>query len=100
MRSLIADIVTANRTIGDIRDPIKIDLTELQRTMTEARRLIGDLNTLVSANRNNIDDTFENFRAASENLRALTASVRQRPSILIRGRAAPDRTVPVAAGRH
>ena len=91
---------TANRTIGDIRDPIKTDLTELQRTMTEARRLIEDLNTVVSANRYNIDDTFENFRAASENLRELTASVRQRPWILIRGKAAPDRTVPVVAGRQ
>jgi phospholipid/cholesterol/gamma-HCH transport system substrate-binding protein len=91
--------VTANRTIGDIRDPIKIDLTELQRTMTEARRLIGDLNTVVSANRNNIDDTLENFRVASENLREVTNSIRQRPSILLRGKAAPDRAVPVVAAR-
>jgi len=90
----------ANKTIGDIRDPIKTDLTQLQRTMAEAQRLIGDLNTVVSANRYNIDDTFENFRAASENLREFTASVRQRPSMLIRGKAAPDRAVPVAAGRH
>jgi phospholipid/cholesterol/gamma-HCH transport system substrate-binding protein len=89
----------ANKTIGDIRDPIKTDLTELQRTMNEARRLIEDLNTVVSANRYNIDDTFENFRAASENLRELTAAVRQRPWILIRGRAAPDRAVPVAGRR-
>jgi ABC-type transporter Mla subunit MlaD len=91
---------SANRTIGDIRDPLKTDLTDLQRTMAEARRLIEDLNTVVSSNRSNIDDTFENFRAASENLRELTASVRQRPSILIRGRAAPDRAVPVASGRR
>jgi len=92
--------VSANRTIEEIRDPLKTDLTELQRTMTEARRLIADLNTVVSANRYNIDDTLENFRAASENLRALTASVRQRPWTLLRGRAAPDRAVPVAAARH
>jgi phospholipid/cholesterol/gamma-HCH transport system substrate-binding protein len=92
--------LSANKTIGDIRDPIKTDLTELQRTMTEARRLIEDLNTVVSSNRYNIDDTFENFRAASENLRELTATVRQRPWILLRGRAAPDRAVPVAAGRR
>jgi len=90
----------ANRTIEGMRDPIKTDLTELQRTMTEARRLIEDLNTVVSANRYNIDDTFENFRAASENLRELTASVRQRPWTLIRGKAAPDRAVPVVAGRR
>jgi phospholipid/cholesterol/gamma-HCH transport system substrate-binding protein len=89
----------ANRTIGEIRDPIKMDLAELQRTMTEARHLIADLNMVVSANRNNIDDTLENFRAASENLRELTASVKQRPWALIRGKPAPDRAVPVVTSR-
>jgi phospholipid/cholesterol/gamma-HCH transport system substrate-binding protein len=97
---------TANRTIGEIRDPIKTDLAqlqktmaELQKTMTDARHLIADLNTVVSANRYNIDASVENFRAASENLRELTMSVRQQPSILIRGKPAPDRAVPVATRR-
>jgi len=91
-------IANANRTIGEIRDPVKTDLAELQRTMVDARRLIADLNAVVSANRYNIDDTFANFRAASENLRELTASVKQRPWMLIRGKPAPDRTVPVISG--
>jgi phospholipid/cholesterol/gamma-HCH transport system substrate-binding protein len=90
---------TANRTIGEIRDPIKSDLADLQQTMAEARRLISNLNTSVSANRNNIDDTLENFRIASENLRELTLSVRQRPWTLIRGTPARDRAVPVVAGK-
>jgi ABC-type transporter Mla subunit MlaD len=91
----------ANRTIDDIRDPLKTDLAELQRTMTEARGLIADLNTVVSANRYTIDDTLENFRVASENFRDLTASVKQRPWTLIRsGKPAPDRAVPVVAARH
>jgi phospholipid/cholesterol/gamma-HCH transport system substrate-binding protein len=88
-------ISNANRTIDEIRDPVKADLAELQRTMTEARGLITDLNTIVSSNRSNINDTLENFRAASENLRDLTSSVRQRPWMLIRGKPAPDRAVPV-----
>ena len=91
-------IANANRTIGEIRDPVKTDLAELQRTMVDARRLIADLNAVVSVNRYNIDDTFANFRAASENLRELTASVKQRPWMLIRGKPAPDRTVPVISG--
>jgi phospholipid/cholesterol/gamma-HCH transport system substrate-binding protein len=91
---------SANRTIGEIRDPIKTDLAELQRTMTEARHLIADLNTVVSANRSNIDDTLDNFRAASENLRELTASVKQRPWALLRGKPAPDRAVPVVTSRR
>jgi ABC-type transporter Mla subunit MlaD len=93
-------IANANRTIDEIRAPVKTDLTELQRTMTDARRLFADLNTIVSANRYNLDDTLENFRAVSENLRELTASVRQRPWTLIRGKPAPDRVVPVVTGRR
>jgi phospholipid/cholesterol/gamma-HCH transport system substrate-binding protein len=89
-------IANANRTINEIRDPVKAELADLQRTMTDARRLISDLNTVVSANRNNIDDTLENFRLASENLRELTASVKQKPWTLIRGKPEPDRAVPVA----
>jgi phospholipid/cholesterol/gamma-HCH transport system substrate-binding protein len=90
----------ANRTIDEIRDPLKGDLAEMQRTMTDARRLIADLKTVVSANRYNIDDTLENFRAASENLRDFTASVRQRPWSLLRGKPAPDRAVPVVGARQ
>jgi len=89
----------ANQTVDDIRAPIKADLAELQQTMTDARRLIADLRTVVSANRYSIDDTIENFRAASQNLRDLTASVKQRPWSLIRGKPAPDRPVPVVAAR-
>jgi phospholipid/cholesterol/gamma-HCH transport system substrate-binding protein len=88
-------ISNANRTIDEIRDPIKAGLAELQLTMTDARGLITDLNTVVSSNRSNINDTLENFRAASENLRDLTASVKQQPWMLIRGKPAPDRAVPV-----
>ena len=91
---------SANQTIGEIRDPMKADLAELQRTMTEARHLIANLNTVVSANRSNIDDTLDNFRAASDNLRELTASVKQRPWLLIRGKAAPDRAVPVVTSKR
>ena len=99
-RSANETIANANRTIDEIRGPVKTDLVELQRTMTDARRLIADLNTVVSANRYNINDTLENFRAVSENLRELTASVKQRPWMLLRGKPAPDRAVPVvAAGR-
>jgi phospholipid/cholesterol/gamma-HCH transport system substrate-binding protein len=88
-------IANANRTIDDIRNPVKADLAELQRTMTDARGLIADLNMIVSSNRSNINDTLENFRAASENLRELTASVKQRPWMLIRGKPVRDRAVPV-----
>jgi phospholipid/cholesterol/gamma-HCH transport system substrate-binding protein len=88
-----------NRTVNEIRDPIKTDLAELERTITGANRLIGDLNTVVSVNRYKVDDTFDNFRAASENLRQLTLLVKERPWTLLRGKPAPDRAVPVVARR-
>lgn len=91
---------SANRTIDEIRDPMKTDLAELQRTMTNARQLIADLDTIVSANRDDISDTIENFRAASENLRELTASVKQRPWALMRGKPAADRAVPAVTARQ
>jgi ABC-type transporter Mla subunit MlaD len=90
---------TANLTLNDMRNPIKKDLAEMQRTMTEARSLITNLNTVVTSNRYNIDDTLDNFREASENLRQLTMSVRQRPWTLLRGKATPDRQVPAVAGK-
>ena len=93
-------IANANRTIDEIRDPVKTDLADLQRTMAEARRLIADLNTVVLPNRYNIDVTLQNFRAASENLRELTASVKQRPWMLIRGKRAPDRAVPAVTAKR
>jgi ABC-type transporter Mla subunit MlaD len=91
---------SANRTIDEIRDPMKTDLAELQRTMTNARQLIADLDTIVSANRDDISDTIANFRAASENLRELTASVKQRPWALMRGKPAADRAVPAVTARQ
>jgi virulence factor Mce-like protein len=90
----------ANQIVNEMRDPVKADLAELQRTMTDARRLIADVSTVVSANRYNINEALENFRAASENLRELTASVKQRPWMLIRGKSTPDRAVPVATARR
>ena len=89
-----------NRTVDEIREPIKTDLAELERTLAGASSLIVDLNTAVSANRFKVDDTFDNFRVASENLRDLTTQVKQRPWILLRGgKPTADRAVPVVARR-
>jgi virulence factor Mce-like protein len=93
-------IANANRTIDEIREPVKTDLADLQRTMTDARRLIADLSTVVLPNRYNIEVTLENFRAASENLRELTASVKQQPWTLLRGKPAPDRAVPAVTAKR
>lgn len=89
-----------NRTIDEMRDPIRTDLAALQQTLSGADRLITDLRAVVSANQYKIDDTLDNFQAASENLRELTGSVKQRPWALIRGKPSPDRAVPTVGARQ
>jgi ABC-type transporter Mla subunit MlaD len=90
----------ANQALAGMREPMRTEFAALESTMAEARSLIADLSTVVSANRYNIDDTLENLRATSANLRDFTASVKQRPWTLIRGsRPASDRAVPVATAR-
>ena len=98
-QSANAAFAGVNRTVDEIRDPIKTDLAELQRAMTDARRLLVDLNTVVSVNQYKVDDTFNNVRAASENLRELTALVKKRPWMIFRSKPTPDRAVPVVARR-
>jgi phospholipid/cholesterol/gamma-HCH transport system substrate-binding protein len=88
----------ANRTVDEIRDPMKMDLAEMQQTVADARRLLENLNSIVSSNTSTIEDTLDNFRATSENLRGLTTSLRQRPWTLIRNKPTPDRPVPVVSG--
>ncbi len=89
-----------NRTVDETREPIKKDLAELERTLVQARETVAEVRALVIVNEQNINETIENFRIASENIELLTDDLRQRPWSLIRVKPKPDRQVPVpAAGR-
>jgi phospholipid/cholesterol/gamma-HCH transport system substrate-binding protein len=87
-------IQNVNRTVTDMREPIRDDLAELQRTLQEAKAVLTDMQVMVRANDYKIDDTVENLRVATDNLDQLTDSLKQRPWSLIRIKQQQDRKVP------
>jgi ABC-type transporter Mla subunit MlaD len=89
-----ATVANVNSTIDQLRDPIRQDLAQLQSTMEEAKSLIASLQTVVRTNDDNIHETIDNLRIATENLDQLTDHVKQRPWSLVRIRQPKDRKVP------
>jgi phospholipid/cholesterol/gamma-HCH transport system substrate-binding protein len=87
-------IQNVNGTVSDVREPIRRDLADLQRTLLQAKQVLSDMQVVVRANDYKIDDTIENLRTATQNLDELTDSVKQRPWSLIRIKEPADRKVP------
>jgi phospholipid/cholesterol/gamma-HCH transport system substrate-binding protein len=76
------------------RKEIHDTLLRLQSSLADAERTINDLDDTLGANRGNLDETLENIRAASENLKEFTDTLKQRPYSLIRIKAEKDRLPP------
>jgi ABC-type transporter Mla subunit MlaD len=89
-----ATVQNVNGTVTDARAPIRNDLTELQTTLQQAKALLADMQTIVRANDDKIEDTVENLRVATDNLDQLTDSLKQRPWSLIRIKQPEEREVP------
>ena len=89
-----ATVQNVDSTVTDAREPLHKDLTELQTTLQQARTLLTDMQVIVRANDDKIDDTVENIRNATENLDQLTDSLKQRPWSLIRVKQPREREVP------
>jgi phospholipid/cholesterol/gamma-HCH transport system substrate-binding protein len=87
-------VANVNSTIDQLRDPIRQDLAQLQSTMEQAKNLIGSLQTVVRVNDENLRQTLENVRVATENMDQLSDQVKQRPWSLVRIRQPKDRKVP------
>ena len=87
-------VQNVNGTVTDVREPIRKDLADLQSTLLQARQLLADIQVVVRANDDKIDDTVENLRTATDNLDQLTDSLKQRPWSLIRIKEPQDRKVP------
>jgi len=87
-------VANVNSTINQLRDPIRQDLAQLQSTMEQAKNLIGSLQTVVRVNDENLRETLENVRVATENMDQLSDQVKQRPWSLVRIRQPKDRKVP------
>jgi phospholipid/cholesterol/gamma-HCH transport system substrate-binding protein len=87
-------VANVSSTIDQLRDPIRQDLAQLQSTMEQAKNLIGSLQTVVRVNDENLRETLENVRVATENMDQLSDQVKQRPWSLVRIRQPKDRKVP------
>jgi len=83
-----------NQTVEQLRDPIRQDLAQLNATLEQAKSLIATIQTGVRANDDDIRETVENLRLATENLDQLSDQVKQRPWSLVRIRQPKDRKVP------
>jgi phospholipid/cholesterol/gamma-HCH transport system substrate-binding protein len=66
----------------------------LQKTVADARSLIDNLQVVVRTNQQNIQDTMENVRMATDHLNDLTESINERPWSLVRIKQPADRKVP------
>lgn len=87
-------VSNVDSTVSAIREPLTKDLAELQNTLQAAHGALADVQNLVGSNEAAIGETVSNLRSASENVRALTESVKQRPWSLVRTTQPADRRVP------
>jgi phospholipid/cholesterol/gamma-HCH transport system substrate-binding protein len=87
-------IQNVNGTVTDVRQPMRDDLAELQKTLQQAKAVLADMQVVVRANDYKIDDTVDNLRVATDNLDQLTDSLKQRPWSLVRIKQPKERKVP------
>ena len=87
-------IQNVNATLGDLHEPMRKDLVDLRNTLDEARSLLANMQVMMRANDNKVDDTIENLRIATDNLDQLTDSLKQRPWSLVRIKQARERKIP------
>jgi len=73
---------------------LKKDLTELHAAIQQARDTLASVQDVIGDNRTELNETVRNLNAASENIRALTETLKQRPWNLIRTTQPPERKVP------
>ena len=89
-----ATVANVNQTIDQLRDPIRQDLAQLNSTLEQAKSLIANIQTGVRANDDDIRETLQNLRVATENLDQFSDQVKQRPWSLVRIRQPKDRKAP------
>ncbi|MGD0694504.1 MAG: MlaD family protein [Terriglobia bacterium] len=91
----------ANKLVGNMDSMIQENRAEfhdallrLRDSLVEAQRLMGDIDETVITLRPDLDETLANIRAASQNLKQFTDTVKQRPYSLIRIKPEKDRVPP------
>jgi phospholipid/cholesterol/gamma-HCH transport system substrate-binding protein len=87
-------VANVNSTVDQLRDPMRDDLLQLHATLQQAQSLIASVDGVVRGNQDNIHETIENLRVATENMDRLTDQIKQNPWSLVRIRQPKDRKVP------
>jgi phospholipid/cholesterol/gamma-HCH transport system substrate-binding protein len=87
-------VVDVDNTVTAVREPLTKDLSELEKTLQAAQTVLADVHNVVDTNEGDIGETVRNLRSASENVRVLSDSLKQRPWSLIRTKQPTDRKVP------
>jgi phospholipid/cholesterol/gamma-HCH transport system substrate-binding protein len=76
--------------IGENRPDVRQAIAELRRSLTTVTDVTGRLDQTLDVNSENIDELLDNLRQATENLNEFTATIKNRPSSLIRSTSPPD----------
>ena len=95
LKTTMAD---ADRTVGHLdavvlenRPDLKASVTQLHQTLVTASAVLDQLNRTLDYNSPNIDETLENVRVTTQQLRELTATLKRRPYTLIRADRSAER---------
>jgi virulence factor Mce-like protein len=84
----------ANATITSLHDPIQASVGDLRAALEQARALIGSMQAVVRANSDDVHDLVQNLLKASDNLKDVTDTVKQRPWSMVWAKQPKDRKVP------
>jgi ABC-type transporter Mla subunit MlaD len=87
-------VTNVSATVDAVREPLARDLAELQRTLENARALIESVQGVVGDNEDDIHHTVRSLRMASDNVRILSETLKERPWNLVRTTQPQDRKVP------
>jgi phospholipid/cholesterol/gamma-HCH transport system substrate-binding protein len=80
-----ATTATANDTLQHVDSTLLENRADIRASVVRLRDTLALLNQTLDQNSANIDELLDNIRMASENLRALTETLRSSPASLIRG---------------
>jgi phospholipid/cholesterol/gamma-HCH transport system substrate-binding protein len=76
--------------IGENRPDVRQAIGQLRRSLTTVTDVTGRLDQTLDVNAENIDELLDNLRQATENLNEFTATIKNRPSSLIRSTNPPE----------
>jgi phospholipid/cholesterol/gamma-HCH transport system substrate-binding protein len=98
LENLQTAIRQANETLSNVnslvvtnRPDIREAVVELQKALLSASEVVDRIKGTMSYESSNLDQTMDNVRVATDNLKDLTDTVKRRPSTLIRGDTVKER---------